>query len=194
EADLARDRLQRLDQERDRPHRFFHAESVLAQRIGLGELVQQRKSLRAGLHPFVASAICSRAARAAGRRPPSSPMRTAKMVALTAIAGSKWNLNLISVKDPKFVVVNVVAPRSEASTHPATDPSNARIRLSVRKLPSTDRRRNPIARSVPTSRTRFATCAYMVIMAPSVAPRAKKIAMTVPSTWMNVAMGPAASS
>ena len=64
----------------------------------------------------------------------------------------------------------------------------------MRKLPSTERRRKPSARRVPTSRTREATCAYMVIIAPNVAPKEKKTAITVPSTRMKVASGPEASS
>ena len=68
------------------------------------------------------------------------------------------------------------------------------MRLSTRKLPSTERLRKPSARRVPTSRTRLATCAYMVIIAPSVAPKAKKTAITVPSALTKPANGPEASS
>src|SRR3954468_2420396 len=98
------------------------------------------------------------------------------MVALRAMSGEKWNWNLISVKDDQLVVVKLSVARKVAKMQPPTAPSSERIRLSTRKLPSTARRRKPSARNVPTSRTREATCAYMVIIAPSVAPNEKKTA------------------
>src|SRR5207253_9457474 len=119
---------------------------------------QQREQLAVGRvehpHPLMASAMASRAARAAGRTPPSSPMAMANRVAFTAMSGAKWKLNFTSVNDPKFVVVNEAAASSAASTHPPAAPIRARMMLSTRKLPSTERRRNPSARKVPTSRIR----------------------------------------
>ena len=98
------------------------------------------------------------------------------------------------MKEEKFTVEKETAPSREAKTHPATAPISARSRLSTRKLTSTQRRLKPIARSVPISRTRPATCANMVIIAPSVAPTAKKTAITLPRARMNVAIGPLDSS
>src|SRR5207245_7830853 len=116
------------------------------------------------------------------------------MVGLIAIGGSKWKRNLISVKEEKFTVENDTAPSNEANRQPATAPRIARTRLSTRKLPSTARLRKPRARSVPISRTRLATWAYMVIIAPSVAPKEKKMAITVPSARTKVESGPQAAS
>src|SRR5207237_9553573 len=97
-------------------------------------------------------------------------------------------------KDHQFIVGKPSSTRKDANTQPATAPSRESIRLSTRKLPSTDRRRKPSARSDPTSRTREATCAYIVIIAPSVAPKEKKMEMVVPSTWMKPASWHEASS
>src|SRR5262249_23458405 len=74
---------------RVRAHGLLDAAGVLAQRIGLGELVEERDGVGAGLHPLTASAICWRAARTAGRSPPKKPMISAKMVAFTAMSGAK---------------------------------------------------------------------------------------------------------
>ena len=71
-----------------------------------------------------------------------------------------------------------------ANRHPAAAPIIASTRLSTRKLPRTERRGKPSARSVPISRTRPATCAYMVIIAPSTAPKAKNTAIAEPSARM----------
>ena len=49
-------------------------------------------------------------------------------------------------------------------------------------------REKPSARRVPISRWRFATAAYIVIIAPIIAPTEKKTAMHEPSTVMNIAV------
>src|SRR5207237_392082 len=86
-----------------------------------------------------------RAARTAGRKPPTTRITTAKT-------------------------------RARAST---TD--------STRNAPKTLRRLNPRARRVPTSTVRFATAAYIVIIAPIMAPKLKIVVTTIPSVRMNVA-------
>ncbi len=47
---------------------------------------------------------------------------------------------------------------------------------------------NPRARSVPISGTRLATAAYMVIIAPMIAPKEKIAASTEPKTRRNFAI------
>ena len=59
---------------------------------------------------------------------------------------------------------------------------------SARNAVKTLRRWNPSARIVPTSTTRFATAAYMVIMAPIIAPILKMIVTTRPRILMNFAI------
>src|SRR5438552_7737277 len=66
-------RIREAEPARIGAHGLLHSEGVLAQGVRLRELVQQRQRVGARLHPFVASAICRRAARAAGSSPPTSP-------------------------------------------------------------------------------------------------------------------------
>ena len=47
-------------------------------------------------------------------------------------------------------------------------------------------RENPSARSVPISRVRYATAAYIVFMAPNIAPIDRMIVTNVPNTRITV--------
>ena len=58
----------------------------------------------------------------------------------------------------------------------------------MRKLTRMDLRWKPRARSVPISAVRLATAAYMVIMAPMIAPREKITVSETPRILRNVAI------
>jgi hypothetical protein len=75
----------------------------------------------------------------------------------------------------------------EAASSPSSPPTSASSRLSSRKAHSTAWRRKPSARSVAISPVRLATAAYMVIMAPTMAPTLKMADSARPSTLMKIA-------
>ena len=74
-----------------------------------------------------------------------------------------------------------------ASATPSAPPTSASTTDSSKNAPRTLRRPNPRARKVPTSTVRFATAAYIVIIAPIIAPKLKMVVTTSPRIRMNVA-------
>ncbi len=68
---------------------------------------------------------------------------------------------------------------NEAATSPTTPPTSPSSSDSTRNAVRIDEREKPSARSVPISPVRDATLAYMVIIAPMIAP-IEKIAEIVP--------------
>src|SRR5439155_904661 len=115
--------------------------------------------------------MLSRAARTAGRKPPTTPITTAKIRARVTTPGDNANPKPISEKLWKLTTEIRSKDSSAASATPRAPPTSASITDSTRNAPRTLRRLNPRARRVPTSIVRFATAAYIVIIAPIIAPR-----------------------
>src|SRR5207247_2470511 len=107
-----------------------------------------------------------RAARTAGRKPPTNPITTAKISALTITPGESAKPKPISEKLVKLTTEIRSKDRSAASPTPRAPPTSASTIDSTRKAASTLRRLNPTARNVPTSTVRLATAAYMDTIAP----------------------------
>ena len=120
-----------------------------------------------------ASTIFMRDARAAGKNPPSTPIINENNKALIMIFGVSVNVNASSAKVCQFIVEMVKNCMKDAKKTPMPPPTNARKIDSIRNVAMMLERRNPSARMVPISPTRFATAAYMVIIAPIVAPSEK---------------------
>src|SRR5712664_4060534 len=121
-----------------------------------------------------------RAARIAGRNPPMTPITTAKIRALLTMPGDKANPKPISEKLWKLTTEIRANDKKAASATPRAPPTRASTTDSIRNAPKTLRRLNPRARRVPTSTVRFATAAYMVIIAPIIAPKLKIVVTTIP--------------
>src|SRR5213080_2704639 len=105
----------------------------------------------------------SRAARTAGRKPPTTPITTANTRALLTTPGDSANPKPISEKLWKLMTEIRANDSRAASATPSAPPTSASITDSSRNAPRTLRRPNPRARKVPTSTVRFATAAYMMI-------------------------------
>ena len=86
----------------------------------------------------------------------------------------------------KLVVEKETNCMNDASSRPATPPTRPSSSASSKKAVSTLIRLKPSARSVPISPTRLATEAYMVIMAPIIAPMEKMMDSVSPRMLMNV--------
>src|SRR5450755_2624860 len=127
-----------------------------------------------------ASTIFSRAARAAGRNPPTKPMPSANISAARTMPGVSTKRNASSAKVWKFMVEIEIACMNEAHTMPITPPMSPRSSDSPRNAVRMAARENPSARSVPISLVRLATLAYMVIIAPMMAPMEKMTEIVVP--------------
>ena len=69
---------------------------------------------------------------------------------------------------------------NEAATSPTNPPSNPSSNASPKKAVRIAEREKPSARNVPISAVRFATLAYMVIIAPMIAPMEKIAEIVVP--------------
>src|SRR5205085_3342369 len=131
--------------------------------------------------------MLSRAARTAGRKPPTTPITTAKITARMTTPGDNANPKPISEKLWKLTTEIRSNDSSAASATPRAPPTSASSTDSTRNAPNTLRRLNPRARRVPTSIVRFATAAYIVIIAPIIAPKLKIVVTTIPRVRMNVA-------
>jgi hypothetical protein len=127
-----------------------------------------------------ASTIFIRAARAAGKKPPTNPIANANANDHTTIDGVNLKLNASSAKVWKLVVEIESACMKLAARRPTTPPSNPSSNASVRNAIRIAARENPTARNVPISLVREATLAYIVIIAPMMAPIEKMTEMVVP--------------
>lgn len=90
-------------------------------------------------------------------------------------------LNDNSVNDPKFNVDIEKNCSIEANPIPIIPPSKAVIIDSIKNAVKIELLPNPNALSVPISVVRFATAAYIVIMAPIIAPTLKIMVMEMPN-------------
>jgi hypothetical protein len=116
-----------------------------------------------------ADVIGIRAARNAGNTPPATPIRTASTIPTTSDVPLIRKANPISAK---FVpmAAEVMPSAGRASRQPSAPPTMARTVDSTTNAVRMLTLENPSARSVPISRVRAATSAYIVFMAPSTAP------------------------
>src|SRR5205807_3377125 len=87
--------------------------------------------------------------------------------ALTTTPTDSANPNPSSENEVKLTVETLANVRPDASSSPRMPPTNASNSDSTRNALNTLRRWKPSARSVPTSTTRLATAAYIVIIARS---------------------------
>src|SRR6185503_6360525 len=141
-----------------------------------------RSRARRGVLPHVryasrrALVISSRAARAAGNRPPNSPIAREKITPATSRGGVSSKLNMISAKVWELLVpvgaVRKMLTMTAARAPPTTPPSSPRhVDSSTNEIRTTVREK-PRARRVAISRVRADTCAYIVFIAPNDAPMA----------------------
>jgi hypothetical protein len=132
--------------------------------------------------------MLSRAARTAGKKPPNNPIATANPRELATITGDREKEKASSANEAKFRVEMVKNRRQEANKSPRTPPNTEISKDSTRKATRMLRRRNPRARNVPISIVRFATEAYIVIIAPMMDPVLKIAVMIRPTIRINVAI------
>src|SRR5262245_14635545 len=102
-----------------------------------------------------------RAARNAGKNPPTIPMTTAKMIPTSSSAGVTRKLNAISLKLDQFVVLVTMPFNGSANRHPSTPPISAIKADSARKLNNTLPGLKPRVSSTPISGAREAIAAYI---------------------------------
>src|SRR5438093_219956 len=117
-----------------------------------------------------ACTTCSRAARSAGKKPPTTPITTAKMSPARSSAGVTRKLNAISLKLDQLVVLVTMPLSGSANRQPSSPPMTAMNADSARKLSSTLAGRKPRVSSTPISGARDAIAAYIVLIAPKTAP------------------------
>ena len=96
------------------------------------------------------------------------------------IAGVSVNENAISANVWKFIVEIWIACISDAAARPTMPPSSPSSSASTRNATRIAAREKPSARSVPISAVREATLAYIVIIAPMIAPIEKITEIVVP--------------
>ena len=89
-------------------------------------------------------------------------------------------MNAISENVWKFVVEIGTICMNDAANKPTAPPTKPSSSDSSRNATRIDSRENPSARSVPISDVRDATLAYIVIIAPMIAPIEKMIEIVVP--------------
>ena len=117
-----------------------------------------------------------------------SPISTAAATAMASHCGLTLKSNAICEKFAPAVAPDSVLIGS-ARTLPSRPPTSARNADSIMNDARIEARENPSARSVPISRVRAATSAYIVFIAPKIAPMPMmmptKIARTVrvPAVW-----------
>jgi len=129
-----------------------------------------------------------RAALNAGRQPPANPINKANSNPSTITPGVMVKVKAISENVCQFMVETVKACMKDASTSPMTPPMRLNSNASRRKAPRILARRNPMARKVPISAVRLATEAYMVIIAPMIAPMENMVLRIVPRMRRKFAM------
>src|SRR2546426_1700333 len=107
-----------------RSHRFWRVAEV-------------RQVLRTGGTQRIAWTTGTRAARRAGKKPPSTPITTAKTRPDSSNPGVTRKLKAISLKLAQLVVLVTMPLMGSANRHPAAPPAAAMIADSSRKLART---------------------------------------------------------
>jgi len=136
----------------------------------------------------------NRAARIDGKKPPIIPINIEKIIDVIIIDGERLKLNANSENDWKFNVDILMNCKNEARNIPMIPPDIAITSDSIKNTVRMLLRLNPSARSVPISTVRFATAAYIVIVAPIIAPKLKIIVITIPIILMKAAINSDCSS
>src|SRR5690606_7127918 len=129
----------------------------------------------------IASTGETRAARRAGKKPPRMPMAAPNTNAMASSSGFGSKPNVTSWKVAKFIIETSANESRNAEKSPQSPPIEARTTASRRNENKIEVREKPSARSVPISRCRCATAAFIVMVAPIIAPIEKKIVITIPS-------------
>src|SRR5438132_6831144 len=122
------------------------------------------------------------AARRAGKRPPKKPIAAANSIPITNPRGVTRNANATSLNDDQFVVLVVMPLIGKASRQPITPPTNASSTDSIRNESMIEPFEKPSVSSTAISRVRCETAAYIVFMAPKIAPTAMISVITTPAT------------
>ena len=94
--------------------------------------------------------------------------------------GVSVNANASSANVWKFIVEIEIACMNDAAARPTTPPMKPSSSASTRNAARIAAREKPSARSVPISAVRDATLAYIVIIAPMIAPIEKITEIVVP--------------
>lgn len=128
------------------------------------------------------------AACTAGRNPPINPIKIAKIKEVIIIKGESANENVNSENELKFKVDTEKNWSEDAITSPIAPPIKVIRRDSIKKADRILRRLKPNDLRVPISTVLLATAAYMVIVAPIIAPKLKIIVIKIPSTLIKVAI------
>ena len=132
--------------------------------------------------------IFIREARTDGRNPPIIPIITENTSELMTIDGESEKLKASSANEPKFIIEILKNCKEDARMSPTNPPMSDNKSDSIRNAPRIFIRRNPSALNVPISTVRLETAAYIVIMAPIIAPRLKMIVTAMPRIRMNIAI------
>ena len=130
--------------------------------------------------------ILIRDARTAGKKPPTIPIIKAKKYEEIIISVDILNENASSAKVAQLVVENWKLFKRKAHRIPNEPPKKAIINASIKKVTKITFLLKPKARSVPISIVLFETEAYIVIIAPTIAPSEKMIEMVRPSIEIKV--------
>src|SRR5690349_16036777 len=112
-------------------------------------------------------------ARKAGRTPPMKPMISEKSNDFHSIPKVSAKEKASSENDAQFMVEMVMSCMKDAAMTPSIPPHSPKRSASMMKANSMLLLWKPNARRVPISVTRFATAAYMVMVAPMTAPMEK---------------------
>ena len=132
--------------------------------------------------------IFNLAARTDGKNPPRIPITAAKNKVQKTISGDNANENASSENELKLSVDIEMNCSKEASAIPISPPRRAIDNDSVKNAIKILLLLKPSARNVPTSTVLFATEAYIVIIAPIVAPKLKITVMNKPRNLINPAI------
>ena len=124
----------------------------------------------------------------AGKNPPTNPMNNENPSVQRTTLRFSENPNASSENEPKFVVENDTKPMNDAKNRPITPPMNESESASIKNAVRILLRRNPSARNVPISTVLFATDAYIVIIAPIIAPALNTIVIKRPKNVINPTM------
>src|SRR6478736_8959043 len=127
-----------------------------------------------------------RAARTAGKKPPTRPMKAPTPTDKRRMKAEGLKENVTSCQVAKFIIEKDTPDMARLARAPKQAPPKASTIDSTMKATSTAKRENPSACKVPISRERWLTAAYIVIVAPIMAPAEKKSAMMAPRAVMKM--------
>jgi len=128
--------------------------------------------------------MLSRAAPHRGRKPPTTPITTAKIRARANHAGESGEPEPDLRETLEVDDRNALEGQQRGQRDPRAPPTSASIHGFDQERSQTLRRLNPRARRCPLRRYGSRTAAYIVIIAPIMAPKLKIVVTTIPSVLM----------